>query len=60
MPSMKMLPCVSKPRMKMESPVAVLPFSPSRNVTPGVLRSACDNVVAPCCSSTSSLMTAMV
>ena len=42
MPSMKMEPCVSKPRMKMESPVAVLPFSPNRNVTPGVLRSACD------------------
>ena len=38
---MKIEPCVSKPRMKMESPVAVLPFSPSRNVTPGVLRSAC-------------------
>jgi hypothetical protein len=33
MPSIKE-PRVSKPRMKMESPVAVLPFSPSRNVTP--------------------------
>ena len=42
MPSMKIEPCVSKPRMKMESPVAVLPFSPNRKVTPGVLRSACD------------------
>ena len=60
MPSTKMLPCVSKPRMKMESPVAVLPFSPNRNVTPGVLRNACDSVVAPCCLSTSLLTTAMV
>jgi hypothetical protein len=60
MPSMKMLPCVSKPRMKMESPVEVLPFSPNRNVTPGVLRKACDNVVAPCWLSTSRLTTAMV
>jgi hypothetical protein len=60
MPSMKMLPCVSKPRMKMESPVAVLPFSPNRKVTPGVLRSACDSVVAPCCCNTCWLTTAMV
>ena len=57
---MKMEPCVSKPRMKMESPVAVLPFSPNKNVTPGVLRNACESVVAPCCLSTSLLTTAMV
>ena len=46
--------------MKMESPVAVLPFSPNRNVTPGVLRSACDSEVAPCWFSTSLLTTAIV
>ena len=60
MPSMKIEPCVSKPRMKIESPVAVLPFSPSRNVTPGVLRNACDSDVAPCWFSTSLLTTAIV
>ena len=49
MPSTKMLPEVSKPRMKIASPVLVLPFSPSRKVTPGVLRSASVSVVAPCC-----------
>ena len=32
-----------------ESPVCVLPFSPSCMVTPGVLRSASESDVAACC-----------
>ena len=44
-----MLFCVSKPRMKMVSPLCVLPFSPSWNVMPGMLRSVSVRLAAPCC-----------
>ena len=60
MPSTKMLVWVSNPRMKMASPVCVLPFSPIWKVIPGVLRSASLSVVAPCSCSSSFLMTVMV
>ncbi len=57
-PSTKMELDVSKPRMKIASPVVVLPFSPRKNApTPGVLRSASVSVRAPCCSNSSFLMT---
>ncbi len=60
MPSTKMLLVVSNPRMKIESPVAVLPFSPSCSVMPGVLRSASASDVAACCCRISFLITVMV
>ena len=60
MPSTKMLPDVSKPRMNTASPVDVLPFSPIWKVMPGVLRKASVNVVAPWSCSTSFLMMVMV
>ena len=55
-----MLLCVSKPRMKIESPVAVLPFSPINMVIPGVLRSVSLNVTAACCLNSSFFTTTMV
>ena len=60
-PSTKMLLELSKPRMNKVSPVAVLPFSPTKKVpTPGLLRSASVRVVAPCWLNRSSVMIWMV
>ena len=58
--SMKMLFCVSKPRMLIASPLVELPFSPCCSVMPGVLRSASVSVVATRSWISSFLMTVIV